>query len=205
MEHTKTTVPAAVVSKVLVAKHPCFKAPQADTLTQLLQDLIQNHGFTNVVTSTSSTAKDFLPRLAAKHLAQPVTDIVAVDKETLSRPVYAGNAVTKVKSKDKVKFLSLRPTNFEEISTEGAKVADVQTVDVANLKPFIHHVSDQVTVSDKPDLKSARFVVSGGRALGSKENFKLLEDLADVMGSTAIGASRAAVDAGYAPNDQQVG
>ncbi|CAD8086524.1 unnamed protein product [Paramecium sonneborni] len=205
VDQIKSTIPNNVVHQVLVAQHDSFKAPQADLLGNLVKQLIDQHGFTNFVTSTSTLAKDFLPRVAVKYAAQPITDVIAINNDVFLRPVYAGNAIAQVKSNDKVKFISFRPTNFEEIQQVGEKVSNIVQVKVENTKQLIEHVSDELVQSDKPELTTAKFIVSGGRGLGSKENFKILDDLADVLGNTAIGASRAAVDAGYAANDQQVG
>ncbi|CAK81408.1 unnamed protein product (macronuclear) [Paramecium tetraurelia] len=205
VDQIKSSIPSNVVHQVLVAQHDSFKAPQADLLGNLVKQLIDQHGFTNFVTSTSTIAKDFLPRVAVKYAAQPITDVIAINNDVFLRPVYAGNAIAQVKSNDKVKFISFRPTNFEEIQQTGDKVSNIVQVKVENTKQLIEHVSDELVQSDKPELTTAKFIVSGGRALGSKENFKILDELANALGNTAIGASRAAVDAGYAANDQQVG
>lgn len=163
------------------------------------------------MTDSSSNGKDLLPRVAAKFGSQPATDVTnIVDANTFQRPVYAGNALSTVKLTSATKFLSFRATSFDPISTEvkntieEVEKLDVNTV-ISNPESLTKHVKDDISTSERPDLTAARFVVSGGRGLKSKENFAILDSLAGALGETAIGASRAAVDAGYAPNDLQVG
>ncbi|KAM3129194.1 hypothetical protein pb186bvf_018669 [Paramecium bursaria] len=192
------------VQKIIYIKHPAFKVPQADTLSQAIDQVINKYNFTTILTSTHSTAKDFLPRIAIKYDSQPITDVIQIKDNVFIRPTYAGNAVTQVQSNDKIKFISVRPTNFDEIQLKSGQPIEAIELKV-DLKEQIQFISEQKVEGDKPELSSAKFVVSGGRGLQSRENFQILDKLAEALGNTAIGASRAAVDAGYANNDQQVG
>lgn len=156
----------------------------------------------------TNAGKNVVPRAAVKLDVAPLSDVTAVHSEdTFERPMYAGNAIAKVKSKDAVKVMTIRPTAFEKAAATGGS-ASVETVDAAALSmttaPVPSWVKEEVVKSERPELASASIVVSGGRALKSADNFKILYDLADRMGA-AVGASRAAVDAGYVPNDMQVG
>ena len=149
--------------------------------------------------------QSLIPRVAAALDVSPVTDVIAIkDKDTFIRTIYAGNALQTLKSKDAVKLISIRGTNFEAVKPDGANVpADqVPSADVNN--DLSEWVSQELTKSERPELASASRIISGGRGLKSGENFKLLYDLADKI-NAAVGASRAAVDAGFVPNDLQVG
>ncbi|CAD8068838.1 unnamed protein product [Paramecium primaurelia] len=185
IDQIKSSIFNNIVHQVLVAQHDSFKAPQVDLLSNLIKQQIDQHGFTNFVTSTSTLAKDFyLEFLLNMHLNQQLI------------PVYAGNEIAQVKSNDKVKFISFRPTNFEEIQQICEKVSNILQVKIENTKQLIEHISDELVQSDKQELTTAKFIISGGRDLGSKDNFKILDELTNTLGNTAIGASRAAVDAG---------
>lgn len=161
-------------------------------------------GYTHIFAPSSNATKNFLPRVAAKLDVAPITDITAVyEEDTFQRPMYAGNALARVKSKDAVKVATVRTTAFEKAGTEGGSAAteDVSATGDAGKAAF---VSEELVKSDRPDLGSARVVIAGGRGMKSGENFKMLEELADKLGG-AVGASRAAVDAGMVPNDMQIG
>jgi electron transfer flavoprotein alpha subunit len=164
-------------------------------------------GFTHVVGVATNAGKNVVPRAAVKMDVAPITDVTAVHGEdTFERPMYAGNAIAKVKSADKVKVLTVRPTAFEKAAPSGGSAA-VEAVDAAAIQssaPVPTWVKEEVVKSERPELASAPIVVAGGRALKSADNFKILYSLADRLGA-AVGASRAAVDAGYVPNDMQVG
>lgn len=155
----------------------------------------------------TNAGKNVIPRAAVKMDVAPITDVTAVHGEdTFERPMYAGNAIAKVKSADKVKVLTVRPTAFEKAKPAGGSAA-VEAVDasaITSSAPVPTWVKEEVVKSERPELASAPIVVAGGRALKSADNFKILYDLADRLGA-AVGASRAAVDAGYVPNDMQVG
>lgn len=153
---------------------------------------------------SSNFGKNVVPRLAAKLDVAAISDVTAiVDAVTFDRPMYAGNAAARVKSHDAVQILTVRPTCFEKAAASGGS-AVVESVAVGAPPESARLVSEEHIKSERPELGSAPVVVSGGRALKSADNFKILYDLADRMGA-AVGASRAAVDAGYAPNDLQVG
>jgi len=177
-----------------------------ENYTSVLMAAQKKDSYTHILAPSSSVAKSLLPRVAAKLDVSPLSDIIGIQSEdTFHRPIYAGNAISKVQSLDPVKVLIVRTTAFDktEVGSGNAEVVDLSTSEFqpTTLSKF---ESVELTKSERPDLTSAKIVVSGGRALKSKENFKILEDLADKLGA-AVGASRAAVDAGYAPNDMQVG
>ncbi len=191
----------AGVSKVLVADAPHFADGLAENVAA--QVLAVAKGYSHVFAPATAYGKNILPRVAAKLDAAMVSDIIGVQSpDTFTRPIYAGNAIATVQVADPVKVVSARPTNFDAAAEGGsAAVENVAAVADTGMSKF---VSRDVAKSDRPELQGAKVVVSGGRGMGSAENFKLLEPLADKLGA-ALGASRAAVDAGYAPNDWQVG
>ena len=160
--------------------------------------------YTHIVAPASNAGRNVLPRVAARLDVAPISDVTAiVDDGTFERPMYAGNAVARVTTKDPVRVLTVRPTAFEKAAAAGG-AAPVESVPGACDAGKAAFVGEERTRSERPDLTAAQVVVSGGRALKSAENFKLLYALADKVGA-AVGASRAAVDAGYVPNDLQVG
>ncbi len=190
------------VSKVLLADDAIYANQLAENVAVLVQSLAAN--YSHIFTAATTTGKNFLPRVAALLDVNMVTDITAViDANTFERPIYAGNATATVKvSEDKV-LASVRATAFEPAGTDGN--AAIEAVAAAGDAGKSSFVNEELAVSDRPELTSADIVVSGGRALASGENFtKYIEPLADKLGA-AIGASRAAVDAGFVPNDLQVG
>jgi electron transfer flavoprotein alpha subunit len=190
------------VSKVLVADAPHFADGLAENVAE--QVLALARGYSHVFAPATSFGKNVLPRVAAKIDSAQVSDIIAVESaDTFTRPIYAGNAIATVQATDAIKVVTVRPTSFDAAPAEGgtATVESVAPVADCGLSRF---VGREVAKSDRPELQGAKVVVAGGRGLGSAENFKLLEALADKL-NAALGASRAAVDAGYAPNDWQVG
>jgi electron transfer flavoprotein alpha subunit len=190
------------VSKVLVADAPHFADGLAENVAE--QVLALARGYSHVFAPATSFGKNVLPRVAAKIDSAQVSDIIAVESaDTFTRPIYAGNAIATVQATDAIKVVTARPTSFDAAPAEGgtATVESVAPVADCGLSRF---VGREVAKSDRPELQGAKVVVAGGRGLGSAENFKLLEALADKL-NAALGASRAAVDAGYAPNDWQVG
>ncbi|GAB4472252.1 MAG: FAD-binding protein [Burkholderiaceae bacterium] len=190
------------VTKVLVADAPHLADGLAENVAE--QVLAVAKGYSHVFAPATSFGKNVLPRVAAKLDSAQVSDIIAVESaDTFTRPIYAGNAIATVQSSDAIKVVTARPTNFDAAPDEGgqASIESVTPVPDAGLSKF---VGREVAKSDRPELQGAKVVVAGGRGLGSAENFKLLEALADKL-NAALGASRAAVDAGYAPNDWQVG
>ncbi|MFN3565465.1 MAG: electron transfer flavoprotein subunit alpha/FixB family protein [Burkholderiaceae bacterium] len=190
------------VTKVLVADAPHLADGLAENVAE--QVLAVAKGYSHVFAPATSFGKNVLPRVAAKLDCAQVSDIIGVESaDTFTRPIYAGNAIATVQSGDAIKVVTARPTNFDAAPAEGgnAAIETVAPVPDAGLSKF---VAREVAKSDRPELQGAKVVVAGGRGMGSAENFKLLEGLADKL-NAALGASRAAVDAGYAPNDWQVG
>ena len=159
--------------------------------------------YSHIVAPATTDAKNILPRVAALLDVMVLTDVTAViDADTFERPVYAGNAMQTVKSKDEKKVITFRTSTFDAVAMDGS--ASVENISAADDPGLSEWVEDKVAESDRPELTSAGIVVSGGRGVGSEEDFALIEKLADKLGA-AVGASRAAVDSGYAPNDWQVG
>jgi electron transfer flavoprotein alpha subunit len=191
----------AGVKKVLVAEDAALGHRLAETTSDLIVGLAG--GYTHIVAPATTDAKNILPRVAALLDVMVMSDVSGiVDADTFERPIYAGNAIQTIKSSDKVKVLTIRTSTFEAAGEQAA--APVETIAAPAPSGLSEWVEDKVAASDRPELTSAGIVVSGGRALGSDANFKLIEGLADKLGA-AVGASRAAVDSGYAPNDWQVG
>ena len=188
--------------KVLLADNAAYEHALAENLAALVAAL--GAGYEHVLAAHTTTGKNFLPRVAALLDAQMVSDIVGVDApDTFRRPIYAGNAIATVRSGDAKKVVSVRGTGFDPAPADGgaAAVEAVAAVHDAALSQF---VSEEIAKSERPELTAATIVISGGRGMQSGENFALLEGIADKLGA-AIGASRAAVDAGFVPNDMQVG
>lgn len=193
------------VKKVLTIDHDVFEHVLAEDIAPVVKDL--GKGYSHVLAPSTNASKNYIPRAAVLLDSAPIADILSVvDESTFTRPVYAGNAIATVKMTDAVKFILVRTTAFEKAATADSNNAPIEAVSVASLSKSAasKFISANVSKSDRPDLATARVVVSGGRGLKSGENFKILESLADKLGG-AVGASRAAVDAGYVPNDYQVG
>ena len=189
------------VAKVLVADAPAYAHPLAEGLAALVVNLARDYG--HVLTGATAVGKNFMPRVAAELDVAQISDITAVvAPDTFVRPIYAGNALATVKALDAIKVLTVRGSAFEAAGDGGT--AGVEPVPQGPVFPAARLVSEELTKSERPELTAARVIVSGGRGLGSGENFHLLDKLADKLGG-AVGASRAAVDAGYVPNDYQVG
>jgi electron transfer flavoprotein alpha subunit len=190
------------VEKVLVADDAAYENMLAEPAAELLKGLAG--GYAAIVAPSTANTKNVMPRLAALIDVQQISDITKViSADTFERPIYAGNAIQTVTSSDTVKVVTVRTASFAAAAEGGsAKVESVASAGNAGLSTF---VGQEIVKSDRPELTAAKIVVSGGRALASSENFKsVIEPLADTFGA-AVGASRAAVDAGYAPNDWQVG
>jgi len=189
------------VAKVLVAADDAFSHGMAEPAAALVVSLAG--GYSHVAGAATAYNKNILPRVAALLDVMVISDVTAVlDADTFERPIYAGNAIQTVKSSDKVKVFSVRTANFTAVEAGGS--APVEAVAAPAADAPATWVEDKVASSDRPELTSAKVVVSGGRGVGSKESFALIEALADKLGA-AVGASRAAVDSGFAPNDWQVG
>ena len=191
----------AGVSRVLKAEAECLADSLAENLAPLIVKLAE--GYTHVVAPASTFGKNVLPRAAALLDVQQISDISTIESEdTFTRPIYAGNAMATVRSKDAVKLITVRTTAFEAAAEDGdVPVEEVSAVEDAGLSRF---AGEELTRSERPELTTANIVISGGRGMQSGENFPMLEGIADKLGA-AVGASRAAVDAGYVPNDYQVG
>ena len=193
----------AGVAKVLLADHEAFARGLPENLAPLVAGLAKK-GYSHVLAPATSAGKNLAPRVAALLDVAQISEVIAVDgPDTFQRPIYAGNAIATVQSSDAIKVLTVRGTAFAAVAAEGGK-ADVEPVTEGGDAGLSSFVGQELSKSERPELTSARVVVSGGRGVGSAENFKLLEALADKL-NAAIGASRAAVDAGYIANDAQVG
>jgi electron transfer flavoprotein alpha subunit len=189
------------VARVLCADDAAYgnglAEPTADLIVSLAGD------YDHIAAPATSSAKNILPRVAALLDAMVITDVTGVvDADTFERPIYAGNAIQTVKSSDAKKVLSVRTAGFDAAGETGS--ASVESIAAVANPGLSEWVEDKVQTSDRPELTSAKIVVSGGRGVGSEESFKIIEALADKL-NAAVGASRAAVDSGYAPNDWQVG
>jgi len=192
----------ASVSKVLLADGPALADGLAENLAA--QVLAVAGGYDHILFAATASGKNVAPRVAAKLDVAQISDIVAVESaDTFVRPIYAGNALATVQSADAKKVITVRTTAFDPVAATGGSAA-VDTLDAVADSGKSSFVGRELAKSDRPELTAATVVVSGGRGLGSAENFKILDPLADKLGA-ALGASRAAVDAGYAPNDWQVG
>jgi electron transfer flavoprotein alpha subunit len=189
------------VTKVLYAEDNGLGHDIAESLSDMIISLSDN--FSHIVAPSTASAKNVLPRLAALLDTMIISDVTAViDTQTFERPIYAGNAIQTVQSNDSCKVITIRTANFEITTQTGS--TDIEKISFIPKKELSEWIEDMVATSDRPELTSAGNVVSGGRGVGSKEDFLLIEKLADKLGA-AVGASRAAVDSGYAPNDWQVG
>ena len=202
-EAAKAAAQVAGVKKVLHADAPHLGEFLAENLAALVVSVAKN--YSHLLAPATSTGKDVMPRAAALLDVQQISDISAVEgADTFVRPIYAGNALATVKSKDAIKVITVRTTAFDAVAPTGgsAQVESLAAPPDSGLSAF---VSREVSKSERPELTAAKIIVSGGRGMGSGENFtKVLEPLADKLGA-AMGASRAAVDAGFVPNDWQVG
>lgn len=193
----------AGVSKVLLADDAAYANQLAENVAKLIAEL--GKGYTHILAASTTTGKNILPRAAALLDVSMITDIIAVDSaNTFKRPIYAGNAIATVESSESVIVATVRGTAFDAVAAEGgsAAVEAAASTGDAGISKFIN---EEIVKSERPELTAARIVVSGGRGVGSGENYhKILDPLADKLGA-AQGASRAAVDAGFVPNDMQVG
>jgi electron transfer flavoprotein alpha subunit len=190
------------VTKILACDDDLYKNSLAEELTNLVVSLANN--FSYILAPATTFGKNLLPRISAKLDVQQISDIISVESEdTFKRPIYAGSCIATVKSNDTVKLITVRSTAFDPVASDNSGVP-VESVDVANSANISEFVSEELAKSDRPELTSANIVISGGRGMQSGDNFHLLDSIADKLGA-AVGASRAAVDAGFVPNDYQVG
>jgi electron transfer flavoprotein alpha subunit len=190
------------VAKVLLADNPAYDHEIAENMAALILSLAP--GYSHILAPATANGKNFMPRVAALLDVGQISDITKVESaDTFARPIYAGNAIATVQSLDAVKVITVRGTAFDAVAAEGgsAAVESLSQVEDTGLSRF---VAEEVAKSDRPELTAARVVISGGRGMADSEHFHLLEKVADKLGA-AVGASRAAVDAGFAPNDMQVG
>jgi electron transfer flavoprotein alpha subunit len=190
------------VAKVLVADSPALDHLLAEPTAALLVSLAP--AYSHLLAATSAVGKNIMPRVAALLDVQPISDIAAVvDADTFVRPIYAGNGMATVKSSDSKKVITVRAASFDPVAADGGN-APVEPATVGDLPTPGKFVSAELSKSERPELTAARVVISGGRGMQNGENFKLIEPIADMLGA-AVGASRAAVDAGFVPNEYQVG
>ena len=190
------------LSKVLTCDSPALAHLLAEPVAALLVHLAS--GYSHLLAAATAVGKNIMPRVGALLDVQPISDIAGIeDADTFIRPIYAGNALATVKSSDRIKVITVRAASFDPVPVEGGN-ASIEKVDPPEQTGVSRFVSAELSKSERPELTAARVVVSGGRGMQSGDNFKLLEPIADKLGA-AIGASRAAVDAGFVPNDYQVG
>ena len=198
----KAAASIAGVAKVLVADDKAFENGLAENLAPLLQSL--SAGYSHIMAAATTTGKNVMPRLAAMLDVMQISDIIkVVDANTFQRPIYAGNALSTVSSNEAIKVITVRGTAFEAVASEGGSAA-IEAVTGGGEAGLSAYVKSELSSSERPELTSAPIVVSGGRGMQDGANFAMLEKVADKLGA-AVGASRAAVDAGFVPNDYQVG
>jgi len=190
------------VSKVLLAEAPTLEHVVAEDIAAIVLGLAKN--YSHVLAPATTFGKNFMPRVAALLDVAQISDISAiVSPDTFERPIYAGNAIAKVQSRDAIKIITVRGTAFAA-AKPGGDTAPIETVAAAEATNLSHFVGAEIAQLARPELTAARIIVSGGRGMQSGDNFKILESVADKLGA-AVGASRAAVDSGFVPNDYQVG
>ncbi|MGB2343925.1 MAG: electron transfer flavoprotein subunit alpha/FixB family protein [Candidatus Puniceispirillaceae bacterium] len=198
----KVAASIAGIAKVLVADDKPLKNGLAENLAPLMQSL--SGGYSHIMAAATTTGKNVMPRLAALLDVMQISDIIKIeDANTFQRPIYAGNALSTVSSNEAIKVITVRGTAFEAVAAEGGN-ADIESVAGAIDAGLSAYVKSELSSSERPELTSASIVISGGRGMQDGANFAMLEKIADKLGA-AVGASRAAVDAGFVPNDYQVG
>ena len=197
----------AGVAKVLVADNAAYAHVLPENVAPLIVALVEQggaNGYSHVLAPATTNGKNILPRVAALLDVDQISEIISVESaDTFKRPIYAGNAIATVQSSAAVKVITVRTTGFDAVAAEGGSAA-VEAVGAAHNAGISTFVGEELAKSDRPELTAAKIVVSGGRGMGNGDNFKHLYSLADKLGA-AVGASRAAVDAGFVPNDMQVG
>ena len=190
------------VSKVYLANNDKLKNPIAENIEPIVVSLANN--YSHIMAPATTFGKNIFPRIAVKLDIAQVSDVIKIlSSDTFMRPIYAGNAIATVKSNDKIKVVTVRPTSFDPVETSGGK-EEIENISFDNDSGSVEFIDREESQSERPELSTARVVISGGRGLQSAENFKLLNEIADKL-NAAVGASRAAVDAGYVSNDYQVG
>lgn len=189
------------VTRVLVADSSCYEYQLAENISALVVELAD--GYSHILAAATTTGKNFMPRVAALKDVAQISDIIAIESaDTFVRPIYAGNAIATVQSSDTLKVMTVRASAFDAASLGSA--APIETLTQLHDAGLSSFVNAELTVSERPELTAASVIISGGRGMQNGENFALLNGIADKLGA-AIGASRAAVDAGFVPNDMQVG
>lgn len=190
------------IAKVLLADSEPYENQLAENIAPLIQQISNKYSY--ILMAATTTGKNIIPRAAALADAQPISDVISiVNKDTFKRPIYAGNVIATIQSNDKIKFMTVRATAFESASKESSPTA-IEVIEESFDLGKSEFIKNDTVFSERPELTSARVIISGGRGMLNEKNFKLLENLADKFGG-AVGASRAAVDSGFAPNDMQVG
>ena len=190
------------VNKVIQADNAAYENQLAENIAGLVEQVAG--GYTHILAAHTTNGKNFLPRVAASLGVAQISDIISVESEdTFKRPIYAGNAIATVRSTDSVKVISVRGTAYDPVASDGGS-ASIETSDIVADAGISSFVKEEIAKSERPELTSADVIISGGRGMQNGDNFTLLEGIADKLGA-AIGASRAAVDAGFVPNDMQVG
>ena len=190
------------VSKIIFCDHELYKHFLAEDFAKLVLSIANSYSY--ILAPATTFGKNLMPRISAKLDIQQISDIISIESEdTFKRPIYAGSCIATVKSNDSVKLITVRATAFDPVSLDNndIPVESIDAVDASNISEF---VSEEIAKSDRPELTAANIVISGGRGMQSGDNFHLLDSIADKLGA-AVGASRAAVDAGFVPNDYQVG
>ena len=190
------------VTKVRIANSKSYENQLAENIAPLIEQISSD--YSHILMSATTSGKNIIPRVAALIDSQSISDVIAVvSQDTFKRPIYAGNVIATVRSHDKIKLMTIRTTAFDP-AVIGTSPVSVETIDSSYDFEKSEFIKNDLAVSERPELTSARVIISGGRGMVNGENFKLLESLADKLGG-AVGASRAAVDSGFVPNDMQVG
>ena len=198
----KTAAKITGISKVLLADSPAYANGLAENVANLLVSISEGYGY--LLAPATTSGKNIMPRVAGLLDVAQISDVTTVvNDDTFERPIYAGNAIATVQSSDSVKVITVRTTSFEMANANDGS-APIENIDINEDPALSSFVEQKLTVSERPELTSAGIVVSGGRGMQSGDNFPMLEEIADKLGA-AVGASRAAVDAGFVPNDYQVG
>ncbi len=190
------------VNKIIKCDADIYANAIAEDLSDIIESL--SNGYTHILAPATTFGKNLMPRIAAKLDTQQISDIISIESDdTFKRPIYAGSCIATVKSNDTVKVITVRSTAFDPVTQNNSGV-EIETIDGKSSAGISKFVSEELAKSDRPELTSANIVISGGRGMQSGDNFHLLDSIADKLGA-AVGASRAAVDAGFVPNDYQVG
>ena len=190
------------VSKVIFVDNEKLKNPIAENIEPIVLSVAEK--YSHIMAPATTFGKNIFPRIAVKLDLAQISDVIKIiSNDTFMRPIYAGNAIATVKSNDKTKIITIRPTSFDPVETSGGSDV-VESLEFETQNNFVEFIDREESQSERPELSTARVVISGGRGLQSAENFKLLNEIADKL-NAAVGASRAAVDAGYVSNDYQVG